>query len=102
MRRPARLLVALLAIAMPAGAVETPDVTVSQRRNTVRIETGAVVVDVSAGPLRLKLRDKVNGRRVLRGSRGGMLRYERGTATAVLTDVTAVTPLGDGAALAVA
>jgi alpha-D-xyloside xylohydrolase len=102
MRRPVRLLVALLAIAMPAGAVETPDVTVSQRRNAVRIETSAVLVDVSAGPLRLKVRDKVNGRRLLRGARGGMLRYERGTATVVLTDVTAVTPLADGATLAVA
>jgi hypothetical protein len=88
---------------MPAVAVEAPDVTVLQHgQKAVRIQTGLAAVDVSRTPLRLKVRDLVNGRRLLRGARGGTLAYERGATTHVLGEVTAVTPLPDGAVLDVA
>ena len=103
MGRSSRLLPVLLAFAVPAVAVEAPDVTVLQHgRKAVRIQTGLAAVDVSRTPLRLKVRDRVNGRRLLRGARGGTLAYERGATTHVLGDVTAVTLLPDGAVLDVA
>jgi alpha-glucosidase (family GH31 glycosyl hydrolase) len=103
MGRSPRLLLVLLAFAMPARAVEPPDVTVLQHGSkAVRVETGVAAVDVSRTPLRLKVRDRVSGRRLLRGARGGTLAYERGATTHVLGEVTAVTPLADGVVLEVA
>src|SRR5260221_9097781 len=87
------------AVAVPAAAVEPPDVTVVERGKTVRIETGVATVDVARTPFHVKVRDRVNGKRLVRGARGGMLGYERGASSVMLGDVTAVTPLADGATL---
>ena len=87
-------------IASSVEAVEPADVTVIATPGIVRIETSAVRAEVRRTRFRLKVRDLVTGRRILRQQRGGLF-WERASTAHTVGRVTGVTTLPDGAALTV-
>jgi alpha-D-xyloside xylohydrolase len=102
MRPAAPALAGVLLLATSALAVEPADLTILERRGSIRLQTGTTTVDVKLGPLRLIVRDRGIRRRVLRSVSAGMLSYERGATSHALGDVVAHTSLPDGVTLAVA